>query len=220
MPNETLPTVGNPLGNPAYPVRIFPCICSSLDLLTSIQGYTGGGGINWVDVDTTVYNKSLILTYNYAYGGATIDASLVTPYLPTVLSLKDQVNEFLDTAAKKPASTPWTSENSLFSIWIGINDIGNSYGWTNVSSNAFGDLLLNTEFALVEKLVSRFPLNKNNDPLLTVPLLTVVRISRMLSIRPRSHVAHSGAGARNFLWVNVPPIDRSPLVFRYFSFVQ
>ncbi|KZP07071.1 carbohydrate esterase family 16 protein [Athelia psychrophila] len=153
--NETLPAVGNPLGNPAYP------------------GYTGGGGSNWVDVDTTVYNKSLILTYNYAYGGATINASLVTPYLPTVLSLIDQVNEFLDTAAKKPASTPWTSEDSLFSIWIGINDIGNSYG-NSGSRSAFSDLLLNQEFALVEKLYA--------------------------------------AGARNFLWVNVPPIDRSPLV--------
>lgn len=73
------------------------------------------------------YNKSLILTYNYAYGGATIDASLVAPYESTVLSMTDQVNEFLNSVATKPASTPWTSADSLFSFWIGINDIGNSY---------------------------------------------------------------------------------------------
>lgn len=72
-----------------------------------------------------MYNTSLVLTYNYAYGGATIDASLVAPYEPTVLSLTDQVGEFLDTAA----STPWTSGNALFSIWIGINDIGNRYAF-------------------------------------------------------------------------------------------
>jgi hypothetical protein len=47
--------------------------------------------------------------------------------------------------AKKPTTAPWTSANSLFSVWIGehfiiilsgafiashvgINDIGNSYG--------------------------------------------------------------------------------------------
>ena len=91
------------------------------------QGYTAVGGTNWVDVDTMVYNKSLVLTYNYAYGGATINASLVQPYEPTVLSLIDQVNEFMGQAASKPAFAPWTSSNALFSVWIGINDIGNSY---------------------------------------------------------------------------------------------
>ena len=85
------------------------------------------GGPNWIDFMTTVNNKSLVLTYNYAYGGATINASLVQPYEPTVLSLIDQVNEFMGQAASKPATAPWTSENALFSIWIGINDIGTTY---------------------------------------------------------------------------------------------
>ena len=79
-------------------------------------------------MDTTVYNKSLILTYNYAYGGATINATLVAPYEPTVLSLTDQVNQFLTGGvASKPSYAAWTSANALFSVWIGINDIGNSY---------------------------------------------------------------------------------------------
>lgn len=69
----------------------------------------------------------MFLTYNYAYGGATIDASLVTPYEPTVLSMTDQVNQFLNSVANKPATAPWTSADSMFSFWIGINDIGNSY---------------------------------------------------------------------------------------------
>lgn len=76
-------------------------------------------GENFVGFDTVTYNKSTILTYNYAYGGATIDANLVVPYLPTVLSLTDQVNQFLAGAAKKPATSPWTSTNTLFTIWIG-----------------------------------------------------------------------------------------------------
>ncbi len=108
-PTSTLASAGNVLGNPPYP------------------GFTATGGENWVDYVTTQYNKSLILTYNYAYGGATIDATLVQPYTPTVLSLTDQVNQFLSGAATKPASTPWTSSNSLFSVFIGINDIGNSW---------------------------------------------------------------------------------------------
>ena len=107
-------------------------------------------------MDTIVYNKSLVLTYNYAYGGATIDASLVTPYKQGVLSLTDQVNEFLATVANKPASTPWTSSNALFSIWIGINDIGNSYNLSG-DRNAFNDELLSAEFALLYKLVCASP---------------------------------------------------------------
>jgi hypothetical protein len=41
--------------------------------------------------------------------------------------LIEQVDQFLAGAAKKPSTAPWTSKNALFSIWIGINDIGNSY---------------------------------------------------------------------------------------------
>lgn len=41
--------------------------------------------------------------------------------------MTEQVDQFLAFAAKKPEATPWTSKNALFSIWIGINDIGNSY---------------------------------------------------------------------------------------------
>ncbi|KAE9390775.1 hypothetical protein BT96DRAFT_967712 [Gymnopus androsaceus JB14] len=155
LPNETLPTPGNPFGNPPYP------------------GFTATGGPNWLDFDTTVNNNSLILTYNYAFGGATIDSNLVEPFEPTVLSVTDQVNQFLDGVASKPASTPWTSENSLFSIWIGINDLGNSYFLSN-NESAFDTVLLNAEFALVQKL--------------------------------------SDVGARNFLFLNVPPTDRSPLL--------
>ncbi|KAJ3932786.1 MAG: hypothetical protein NXY57DRAFT_1070909, partial [Lentinula lateritia] len=164
--NDTLPTSGNPLGNPVYP------------------GYTATGGANWLDFDTTTYNNSLVLTYNYAYGGATIDSSLVAPFEPTVLSVTDQVNQFLDTAASKPAETPWTSENSLFSIWIGINDLGNSY-YLSDNRTSFDTTLLNAEFALVQKLVSS-------------PLL-----------RP---LKRNNVGARNFLFLNVPPTDRSPLM--------
>ncbi|KAF9531680.1 hypothetical protein CPB83DRAFT_80941 [Crepidotus variabilis] len=154
-PTLALPNTANPFGNPDFP------------------GWTATGGVNWVGYVTKTYNNSVLYTYNYAYGGATIDAALVTPYQPTVKSLTDQVNQFLTGAGKKPAATPWTSSNSLFSIWIGINDIGNSY-YNSGDRGAFSDTLLNAQFALVQKLYD--------------------------------------TGARNFLFVNVPPIDRSPLM--------
>ncbi|KAF5374669.1 hypothetical protein D9615_008983 [Tricholomella constricta] len=174
-PTGTLPAVGNPLGNPPYP------------------GWTATGGENWVDYVTTQHNRSLVFTYNYAYGGATIDANLVTPYTPTVLSLTDQVNQFLSGAGTKPASTPWTSANALFSIWIGINDIGNSF-YLSGDRAAFSDTLLNAEFALVQKLV----LVRNFSEMSIIMLIIII--------------TYSNAGARNFLFVNVPPIERSPLM--------
>jgi hypothetical protein len=148
--NGTLPAVGNPLGNPPYP------------------GFTATGGENWIDYVTTTYNTSLVLTYNYAYGGATIDAALVKTN-PGILSLTDQVNEFLSGPGTKPAVTPWTSSDALFSVWIGVNDIGNSFylggdraqyvsfcshehSWPKASSR-FSDTLLDAYFALVQNLV-------------------------------------------------------------------
>ncbi|KAI0821211.1 hypothetical protein BC629DRAFT_1278024 [Irpex lacteus] len=173
----TQPSVGNPLGNPPYP------------------GYTAVGGVNWIDVATVQFNHSLLLTYNYAYGGATIDASLVQPYEPTVLSLTDQVNEFLNSSVAKPsAAVPWRADNSLFSFWIGINDIGNSY-YLSGDRSAFSDTLLDAYFALVQKLVMSTSLRNTGRP-------------ETDTNAPLS----SNNGGRNFLFINVPPIDRSPLM--------
>ena len=80
--------------------------------------------------------------FNLASGGATIDAALVAPYLPTVLcvrlnrqtircsevklnfsSIVDQVSQFETFLASKPTGAQWTSSNSLFAFWIGINDV-------------------------------------------------------------------------------------------------
>ncbi|KAK6341334.1 hypothetical protein TWF696_008413 [Orbilia brochopaga] len=131
-PNGIQPAIGNPLGNPPYP------------------GWTSSGGINWIDVATVKYNKSTVLTYNLAYGGATIDANLIPPYASNVLSLTDQTNQFLSIYANAPASAPWTSSNTLFSIFIGINDISNA--WWRSDWLTFVDTLISAEFALVTKM--------------------------------------------------------------------
>ncbi|KAJ7208640.1 hypothetical protein GGX14DRAFT_551302 [Mycena pura] len=155
-PTSVLPNIHNPLGNPPFP------------------GFTGGGGENYVGYDTATFNASVVFTYNYAFGGATINASLVAPFEPTVLSLIDQVNEFLSGGvASKPATTPWTSANALFSVWIGVNDLAGSY-FEPGDRGAFADVLLDEYFALMQKLVA--------------------------------------VGARNFLFLNVPRVDLTPLV--------
>jgi hypothetical protein len=102
---------------------------------------------------TTKYNASKVLTYNVADGGATVDADIVKPYAPTVASLKDQVHKrFLPTYGKKPASAPWTSSNSLFSFWIGINDVANLIWEGNYSRM---DKVFDVYKGLIEEV--RFP---------------------------------------------------------------
>lgn len=149
-----LPSAGNPMGNPPWP------------------GWTSSNGPNWIGYLTTTYNASTLLTYNMAYGGATIDSALVKPWRDDVLSLKNQIEDlFLKHLGSHPATTPWRSDNSLFTIFIGINDVGNSY-WLGDFDN-FHNHLMDVYFGLVDKLYS--------------------------------------TGARNFLFINVPPVNRSPL---------
>jgi phospholipase/lecithinase/hemolysin len=150
---STQPSSSNPFGNPPYP------------------GWTSSNGPNWVGFLTTTYNASTLLTYNMAYGGATVDSTLVTPYAPTVISMKDQVlTEFLPTYGSYPASAPWTSESSLFAFFIGINDVGNSW-WLN--NNTLYDTIFSTYASLLSDVYT--------------------------------------TGARNFLFLSVPPVNLAPL---------
>jgi hypothetical protein len=83
-----------------------------------LQGWTATGGPSYIALLATKYNKTLIYNYNFASGGATIDANLVQPFQPTVLSLTDQVNNFIKFKEEKNLTI---DETSLFSVWIGVN---------------------------------------------------------------------------------------------------
>lgn len=153
-PKAAQPSASNPFGNPQYP------------------GWTSSNGPNWVGFLTTTYNQSNILTYNLAYGGATVDSALVTPYAPTVISMKDQVQtQFLPIYGSHPSTAPWTAESSLFAFFIGINDVGNSW-WLNNST--LYDVIFSTYSGLLEQIYD--------------------------------------TGARNFLFLSVPPVNLSPLI--------
>lgn len=81
----------------------------------------------------TKFNATLDLSYNLAYGGATTDASLVTPYDSSVLSFVDQTGEFTASLASKPSWAPWTAETALVGVWMGVNDVGNTFYLSNVT---------------------------------------------------------------------------------------
>jgi phospholipase/lecithinase/hemolysin len=115
-----------------------------------------------------------LLTYNLAYGGATIDSSLVAPYEPQVSSIAEQIeNEFFPAYAGKPAIAPWTSDNTIFAIFDGINDVGNSYYQGVPATTNLNQRIFAVYAGLVDQLYY--------------------------------------IGARNFAFLNVPPVDRSPL---------
>ena len=119
------------------------------------------------------YNASLLLTYNLAFGGATIDSTLVAPYLPIVSSVSEQVEKlWFPTYAKSSAT--WSSDDTLFAFFDGINDVGNSW-WNGPEANS---QLYAKIFSVWRHLVDEL----------------------------------YNQGARNFAFLNVPPVDRSPLV--------
>jgi len=104
------PSLANPLGNPLFP------------------GFTSSDGPNWIGYLVTKYNASSIFSYNLAYGGATVDTSLAKPFMAGVHSLKDQVNrDYMPVYGSGPKRTVWNSNDSLFTFWIGINDVLNVY---------------------------------------------------------------------------------------------
>ncbi|KAB8299288.1 hypothetical protein EYC80_001366 [Monilinia laxa] len=141
-PTLTQPAAGSPLGNP------------------NLQGYTTTGGLNWIGYLVETYNDTLVLSYNFASGGATTNASLVAPYASTVLSLIDQVNQFVQYIP----TGPWSSINTLFGIWIGVNDVGNAYYLANYTT-LLGQIM-DSYFAEVQRLYNA---GGRNFLFLTVP---------------------------------------------------
>jgi phospholipase/lecithinase/hemolysin len=153
-PKAAQPSASNPFGNPAYP------------------GWTSSNGPNWVGFLTATYNQSKILTYNMAYGGATVDSALVTPYASTVISMKDQIQtQYLPIYGSHPTTAPWTGASSLFAFFIGINDVGNSWYINNVT---LYDTIFSEYAGLLDQVYN--------------------------------------TGARNFLFLSVPPVNLSPLI--------
>jgi phospholipase/lecithinase/hemolysin len=108
-----------------------------------------------------------------AYGGATVDARIVKPYQPSVKSLIDQVDsQFIPIYGSETSKAAlWTSSDSLFATFIGINDVGGS--WWLENATEVQDQIFAQQDILLETL-------------------------------------HS-AGARNFLFLNVPPVNLVPL---------
>ncbi|KAL2811378.1 hypothetical protein BJX63DRAFT_444088 [Aspergillus granulosus] len=143
---STKPSASNPLGNPPWP------------------GWTSAGGANWISNLVATYNNSLLLNYNLAYGGATVNASLVAPYSPEVYSFIDQVAEFNEFLTPPPAYANWSANDTLFAVWMGVNDVGSS--WWQTDPDTLQVEILDQLFEQIELVYAG---GARNFALLTVP---------------------------------------------------
>ncbi|CAK7211579.1 hypothetical protein SBRCBS47491_001172 [Sporothrix bragantina] len=123
------PSAANPLGNPALP------------------GNTMAGGMTWVGHLATEHNTSLTLAYDFAVAGATVDNSIVAAYSSSIPSVVQQVTTFTQNLVPAPAAAPWTADNALFAVFIGVNDLGNSYTKAAAAETALVNKDLDQYFA-------------------------------------------------------------------------
>lgn len=87
----------------------------------AVGTYNYCGGINYLTSLVLDHNDGLVLSYNLAQGGSTI--------LPTVVSSKvgltfqeQMEQEFLPNYGGGDKTVQWTAQDSIFSVFIGINE--------------------------------------------------------------------------------------------------
>ncbi|KAH6886914.1 hypothetical protein B0T10DRAFT_607746 [Thelonectria olida] len=109
------PSPSNPMGNPAWP------------------GDTTSKGRNWLGYMSSEFNSTLTLNWNFAQHGSIIDWGIVPSWRADKLSFSQQIQEFNKTIGHRPNYAPWTSENTVASVWFGLNDMTNSRKWANLT---------------------------------------------------------------------------------------
>ncbi|KNZ81956.1 Thermolabile hemolysin [Termitomyces sp. J132] len=167
-----------------YRSNVFTGFNISAGVDSPVSGFTSSNGPNWVNFLGATYNQTDVKVFDLASGGATVDAALVPPFSSTVFSIVDQVSQFKQILAPKPVGGQWDSSNSLFAFWIGINDVGNSFGWV-------GLLIKRRQL----KVLINYQTNiTGHEPAFYTKIL--IRLKK---------------GARSFLFLTVPPTDRAPI---------
>ncbi|KAG7007884.1 hypothetical protein G7Y79_00008g025220 [Physcia stellaris] len=159
--NGVQPSSVDALGNPEYGTAF-----------SDTSGGTFSGGPNYIDFLVANYNETLVLSYNFASGGATITDSIVKTGVPQINTLQEQVEQLFRPkySTQKDRPDGWTSDFSIFTILFGINDIQSSY--------------------------------KDSDPATRIPELLDAYFQYVNELYDD--------GARRFLFIGIPPFDRSP----------
>ncbi|KAG6354911.1 hypothetical protein INS49_003992 [Diaporthe citri] len=124
-------------------------------------GSTTTGGLNWVGMVTEQLNSSLVLTYDFAVYGADISNDIINTGVTT--DVIAQVGQFEDNLVPAPTEAPWTAEDMLVAVWIGVNDIGQCFWKSAQYESCPIDEALTKYFDLMQNLykdgVRNFVLN-------------------------------------------------------------
>ncbi|CEG68636.1 hypothetical protein RMATCC62417_04854 [Rhizopus microsporus] len=100
---------------------------------------TSAGGPNWV---TYLTEAEEWISWDFAIGGAPLNDTLVHKD-PSIIDVAGQIQDIYPSVFVSPSKKiakivqsaytkgPRTSRSTLNSIWVGINDIGLTYGWRN-----------------------------------------------------------------------------------------
>ncbi|KAK6335706.1 hypothetical protein TWF730_003084 [Orbilia blumenaviensis] len=153
-PWGTQPSTANPLGNPAFP------------------GDTTSGGANYIGLAVTTYKKSDLFAYGFGISGATIDPALAYPTQGRALDV--EINMWIQQYSNRATvGVPWTSDNTLFSLFFGVNDITVTMARTDMET-------------YTDKIIA--------------------------SLMNQTNTLYS-YGARKFMFINAPPVDRLPAVY-------
>ncbi|KAL8947374.1 MAG: hypothetical protein Q9222_006340 [Ikaeria aurantiellina] len=157
QPNGTYP-LGNPFTNS-----------------TSPPYHTFASGPNWIQYLTFKYNESQINTYNLAVSGATVNDSALGA--TTTNDLVNQVTTKFKPNYSDKNTVGWTASNSLFTLFLGVNDVDRSWRQHDLKIN---DAVFASYTALLETL---YTLGARNFLLHTIP-----PINRGPFVSPADHV--------------------------------
>ncbi|KAI9738255.1 MAG: hypothetical protein M1834_008753 [Cirrosporium novae-zelandiae] len=142
----------------------------SSDKIVQNQIGTSAGGPNWVEYLTGCFSGLPEQCRNGTSKELESDSTTsLTLHHNYTVDLTSQIQQYLTYADPYLA---FMRSQSVVAIWIGINDIGDSSKWTNVSFPAFYSSIISTVFDSVEALYD--------------------------------------IGFRQFLFLNLPPLQRTP----------
>ncbi|KAI8377413.1 GDSL lipase/esterase [Radiomyces spectabilis] len=94
---------------------------------------TSAGGPNWVEY----FSWSINITYwNLAYNSAPVSNAIVGQQGSSVIDVTQQVSELFPQYIKKAAKflDSANGSNTLYTVWVGINDIDLTYDWNATSA--------------------------------------------------------------------------------------
>jgi len=123
-----------------------------------VPKYTSSDGSNWAEFLTGCYsglptNCAPHKLWDFAFAGADITKAILAPHHSWTLQMVDSVKQWVEYAADV---LKLSGEKTLVAWWIGINDTGDSAGFTNITDwRAYWDAEMSAYFGAVSLVHSK-----------------------------------------------------------------